>query len=237
MNNRKTILLADNDAEFLQSAADFLRNEGFDIEFASNPSEARDILEKGHIDLAILDVRLENDNDHRDTSGLRIAKEVAPSIPKIVLSRFPTFETIREALKLGSDGLPTAVDFVAKEEGSEKLMASVRRSLAVYADKHPKRVIFDLSEQLEKDYEEARKQAVFTHRIRLVLVVVGSVVIIAGAGGVLMGQTTAGALSALSGIVVEALAGLFSKISEDANKRMDKYHDELLKLYTERGSP
>ncbi len=226
-----TLLFADNDPDFLKTRSEFLEQEGYQVIQAGNPAEARRLLEKGGIDLAILDIRLRDDDDEKDTSGLTLANEVTPSIPKIILTSFPSVDAVREALRPQSGGLSLTVDFVSKNEGPEALIAAVKRAIAVHVDKRPKQVVLNLSEQLEKDYEEARKQAIFTHRARLVLMVVGSIVIIGGVVGVLLGQATAGALGTVSGVLIEALAALFSKFSEEANKRMDKYHRELLKLY------
>ena len=228
---KATILFVDNDLDFSKARVEDLEEEGYHVLSATNPSEARRLLEQDGIDLAILDIRLVDDDDDKDTSGLTIAKEVAPLVPKIILTNFPSVDAVREALRSQLQVLPPAVDFLEKRAGLEAMIASVRRSIAVHVEKKPKRIVFDLSEQMEKYYEEARKQAVFTHRVRLVLIGVGSVVIIGGTIRVVWGQTTAGVLSLVSGVIVEALAGLFSKLSEDANKRMDGYHKELLKLY------
>jgi DNA-binding NtrC family response regulator len=230
---KATILFADNDANFLKTRSEFLEHESYRVIPATDPIEARQALERGGIDLAILDIRLRDDDDEKDTSGLTLAKEVSCPVPKIILTAFPSVDAVREALKPQLSGLPAATDFVSKREGPEALIAAVERSIAVHLKRHPKQVVLNLSEQLEEDYEEARKQAIFTHRVRLVLLVVGSVVIIGGAAGVILGHTAVGALSAASGVVAEVLAALFSRLSEDANKRMDKYHKELLKLYIE----
>lgn len=228
------ILFADNDPDFLNTRTEFLKQEGLRVIPAASPTEARRLLERGEVDLAILDMRLRDDDDERDTSGLTLAKEVAHSVPKIILTDFPSLHGVREALRPQPYGLPPAVDFLSKREGSEALVAAVRRSIAVHIEKRPREAFLNLSEQLEKDYEEARNQAVFIHRVRLVLIAVGGVVIICGAVGVVLGHSAAGALNVVSGVVAEALAALFSKLSEDANKRMDKYHKELLRLYMER---
>lgn len=226
-----TILFADNHPDFSKARSEMLEAEGYRVVLAANPTEARRLLEKNSIDLAILDIRLLDDDDEKDTSGLTLAKEVAPTVPKIILTDYPSVDAVREALKPQFHGLPPAVDFLEKRAGPEAMIASVKRSIAVNIEKKPKQAVLDLSEQLEKDFNEARRQAVFIHRARLILIVIGSGVIIAGAIGVLMGQTTAGILGLASGAVVEVLAGLFSKFAEDANKRMDRYHKELLELY------
>jgi DNA-binding NtrC family response regulator len=138
------ILFADNDNDFRRTRAEFLEQEGYLVIQAANPTEARQRLEDGGIDLAILDIRLEND-DERDISGLRLAKETAEKIPTIVatgfmeelvptilLTGFPSYEAVREALAPKVGGLPAAVDFLAKQEGSAALLAAVRRTLSAY---------------------------------------------------------------------------------------------------------
>jgi CheY-like chemotaxis protein len=124
-----TILFADNDPEFLKTRAEFLRQEGYQVIPALNPTEARRLLERGEMNLAILDIRLENDDDEKDISGLILAREVGHSIPKIILTGFPCHDHVREALGPQLRGLPAAVDFVAKQEGPEALLRAVRGTL------------------------------------------------------------------------------------------------------------
>ena len=88
-----------------------------------------DIVEVGNVDLAILDIRLENDDDEKDLSGLLLVKEMAHSVPKIILTGFPSYETVRDALQPSLEGLPVAVNFVAKQEGAEAMLRAVRVAL------------------------------------------------------------------------------------------------------------
>lgn len=125
--SKKTILFADNDPDFLTTRAEFLEREGYQVIPAANPTEARRLLEQGGIDLAILDIRLVDDDDDKDTSGITVAKEVARSVSKIILTNFPSYQAVREALGPAPDGLPSAVDFLDKKEGPEKLLAAVRQ--------------------------------------------------------------------------------------------------------------
>ncbi len=130
---KATILFADNDPEFLKTRAEFLEREGYQVIPAADPTEARRLLEqRGGIDLAIVDIRLVDDDDERDTSGLTLAKEVARSVPKIILTGFPTYQAVREALGPVLEGLPPAVDFLAKEEGPEAMIQAVERALATH---------------------------------------------------------------------------------------------------------
>jgi CheY-like chemotaxis protein len=126
---KATILFADNDLDFLRTRAEFLEQEGFRVISASDPTEARRLLEQGAVDLAILDIRLTDDDDEKDTSGLTLAKEVPTLMPKIVLTAFPSVDAVREALKPQFEGLSPATDFLDKREGPEKLLSAVRQAL------------------------------------------------------------------------------------------------------------
>lgn len=127
------ILLADNDPDFLVVCAEFLESAGYRVLTATTPSEALRLVNTRHLHLIVLDLRLMNDLDEKDRSGLMLAKELAPSIPKLILTKFPTYQDVRDAMKLGHAGLPPAVDFLNKLDGLKKLQEVVSQTLAQYA--------------------------------------------------------------------------------------------------------
>lgn len=169
---KATILFADNDQDFLKTRSEFLEQEGYLVVPAKDPTEARRKLETGAIELAILDIRLVNDDDEKDTSGLTLAKEVARSVPKVILTGFPSYEYVREALKLQVDGLPAAVDFVAKQEGPEALLASVRRVLSRPSVPRPAALGWDIF--VVHGHDDAAKDAVarFIERLGLKAIII-----------------------------------------------------------------
>lgn len=125
------LLFADNDRSFLDTRAEFLENAGYHVVKAYSADEAREILRNSRVHLAFIDIRLENDDDEWDVSGLLLAKDPANrSVPKIILTGFPTFQHVREALGSALDLLPFAVDFLAKQEGPEVMMRAVERAVA-----------------------------------------------------------------------------------------------------------
>lgn len=126
------ILLADNDTSFLETCAEFIRLAGFEVETAHDADEARAKLDEGCAHLAVLDLRLTRDDDEKDMSGLTVAKETSPTIPKIILTRFQTWLSVREALGTVDSDVPPAVYFVAKQEGLESLLKHVEMALAKY---------------------------------------------------------------------------------------------------------
>lgn len=124
-----TILLIDNEPAFVDSIRWFLEQEGYRVLVAHNREDGRELLEEGIIDLAIVDIRLLNERDEKDVSGLDLAKADRSLIPKIIYSQFPTYEAAREALGPRVEGLPPAIDFLGKTEGPEALLTAVRQAL------------------------------------------------------------------------------------------------------------
>jgi predicted nucleotide-binding protein len=122
---KATILFADNEPYLLETSKEFLEKAGYAVIVATNPRDATRKLETGGIDVAILDLRLENDDDDKDRSGLMLAKNVALSVPKIIITSFPSYDYVREALRPQLDGLPVAVKFIARDEG----LVAIREAL------------------------------------------------------------------------------------------------------------
>ncbi len=129
----KVILFADNTPDFLDTRAEFLEQAGYQVLKARTPEEARNLLREAYCHLAVLDIRLENDDDDKDVSGLILAKDPDfQPIPKIILTSFPTHQAAREAMRPIPDGLPPAVDFLDKEEGPEALIQAIERAFDQY---------------------------------------------------------------------------------------------------------
>ncbi|MGA9774202.1 MAG: AAA family ATPase [Blastocatellia bacterium] len=128
MSKIGTILQADNDERFLRERKEQLERAGYLVLPASSPDEVRRIVEHGIVHLIVTDLRLSNDNDERDISGLLLARELDPDIPKIIMTRYADYEAVREALSPAVDGLPVAINFLAKQEGGEALLQAIARA-------------------------------------------------------------------------------------------------------------
>jgi DNA-binding response OmpR family regulator len=128
----RVILFADNDRDFLETRSEFLETEGYAVLKASSPQEARDVLDRKRVHLAILDIRLTDDSDG-DISGLELAQEDAyRSLPKIMLTGFPTVEAVKTALKPVLDRMPPAVDFISKKRGADALIEAIEQAFDQY---------------------------------------------------------------------------------------------------------
>lgn len=130
---QKRVLLVDNDVEFLDTRGELLERSGLTVFKAASTEEGEEILQQRWVHLAIIDLRLRDDNDPRDFSGLNLAKASQyRSVPKIILTRYPSIEHVKEALGPRLEGLPPAVDFLDKREGVEAITQAIDRVFRDY---------------------------------------------------------------------------------------------------------
>ncbi len=81
---RKTVLLVDDDQDFLAQQQSMLEAAGFDVFPAQTPDQAENVLKEHRPDLAVLDVMME-----RKDAGFVLShriKKADPSIPIILVS-------------------------------------------------------------------------------------------------------------------------------------------------------
>ena len=126
-----TILFADNDDYFRNGRAEFLERVGYVVKHASSPEEALKVVEGNTIDLAILDMRLVNDNDEKDISGQEVAKRIPDEIPKIILTGYPNHSDLLEMMAMNPSGISIAIDYISKHEGAEKLLLAVNKVVSI----------------------------------------------------------------------------------------------------------
>src|SRR5689334_12163123 len=99
------ILIADNDPDAISIYSEYLQSIGYHIFKASSVAQARKIINTERLHLVILDLRLTDDSPG-DKSGLLLAQEIARSTPKLILTKWPTHQDVRTALKLDEHTLP-----------------------------------------------------------------------------------------------------------------------------------
>jgi CheY-like chemotaxis protein len=228
---RNVLLLADNEAKFRETWGKILSDAGYDIRLASNPEQVRALLRETGIDLAILDLRLVDDEDEKDVSGLEVATDKAfRHIPKIVLTAFPTsYENLRKTLGPTLDELPPAIAFVDKAEGPKALLEVIHHALAIWP--RLRMSTAKVSEQIKADHRVARQQARLNYVVAFAVSVLGFLVIFTGICLAWFDKLAIGIVGTASGIILEALGYLFFTRLDLANDRMDTYHRELLQTY------
>ncbi len=230
-----TILFADNIESDRQKWGAFLRESGYNVRLAATPRDARAELESSRIDLAIIDMRLEDDALASDFSGLELAIDKAfGHIPKIIFTgqKVPLDEQ-RKVWQIVGDEPPAVVAFVGKEEGPRVLLDEVRRAFEVWPRLNL--LASKVSEQIKDDHRVIRSQAKWYFVASFVLSIAGFSLIILVIGiafsGAMDDGLTMGVVGSAAGLILEALGYLFLRGAHLANQRMDLYHQELLQTY------
>jgi DNA-binding NtrC family response regulator len=112
------ILVVDDDAIVIKSCRRILEAEGFEVTTVPGADEALEKIKAYDFDLLLMDVKMPK----RD--GMFLMREIKknwPDIPIIVMSGYPTPETIADVLKLG------AIQFIPKPFRPDEFMQSIRK--------------------------------------------------------------------------------------------------------------
>lgn len=125
------VLLVDNDPEFLRIWSELLRRRDYDVKLASSVANAKEAVSQGGLDLAILDLRLVDDKDEEDNSGLQLARDLVQessgNLPIIILSGDPNEETFLWAVQ--DDRRPKRfLSVVKKNQGPDVLLKELRKA-------------------------------------------------------------------------------------------------------------
>lgn len=126
--SKGTILFVDNNLDFLVTRSEHLTQNGYRVHCASRFSQALALFQKESVDLGVFDLRLQNDFDPSDLSGVQLAKIVSPYIPSIILTVPPNVSKVRLAL-VGHTGNPVVVDGNAKMGDPNALLQEVEETL------------------------------------------------------------------------------------------------------------
>lgn len=81
----RKILVVENDLGFRETVKAVLKRERYDVLLAKDAQEALDEIKKKP-DLAVVDLRLLDDNDEKDLSGLGLIAKLPPKLPVVILS-------------------------------------------------------------------------------------------------------------------------------------------------------
>jgi len=116
----RTILIADDEKNIRETVATTFRLEGFHVETAENGTRAIAAVERGGVDVALLDLQMPGLDGMETLRGLR---DLGHRLPVIFLTAHGTIERAVEAVRLG------AFDFLEKQPHAEKLLLAVRNAL------------------------------------------------------------------------------------------------------------
>ncbi|GAB4450190.1 MAG: hypothetical protein Fur0044_45730 [Anaerolineae bacterium] len=129
----RRVLVVDNDSDFRDSVALLLQARGYTVFATGNRFEAMALAARERVHVAVLDVRMENDPDRDDTSGLTLARQLDPLIVKIVVTAYPSVPVVRGSYNV-------AFKFVGKDELPGGLLEALAQAYASEV-----KINFDLS--------------------------------------------------------------------------------------------
>jgi DNA-binding NtrC family response regulator len=100
----KKVLVVDDIEDYLYDIETYLEGD-YEVLLAKSKKEALEILEKNEISLAILDIRLdENEPDNQEgLELLKWMKKNKPDTPVITMSAYQEFDYAVDALNLGAE--------------------------------------------------------------------------------------------------------------------------------------
>ena len=114
------ILVVDDDAIVTVSCKRILESEGFEVVCVPSADEALGTLRRQDFDLLLIDVKMPK---HDGLFLIREIKKDLHQIPMIVMSGYPTPETIADVMKSG------ATLFIPKPFRPDELMKMIRQVL------------------------------------------------------------------------------------------------------------
>ncbi len=138
MMTARRVLVVDNDASACKATALRLATRGYTVSTATSVEQARRLLAEKYFQLAVVDIRLEDERDEMDTSGLALAREINSFIITLIITGYKSFDYFRNFLGSAANGF-TPADLIFKEDGPQALLSAVERAF-----QGPKRINWDL---------------------------------------------------------------------------------------------
>jgi len=119
-NEKKSILIVDDDKSILESLKDILQSEGYSVDTVETGREAIEKSSDRFYNLALLDIKLP---DIEGTELLTKMHRDTPRMMKIMITGYPSLENAVKALNLGADA------YVMKPVNPGKLLKVVEEKL------------------------------------------------------------------------------------------------------------
>jgi two-component system NtrC family response regulator len=119
----ETILIVDDEKNYLVVLEALLGPEGYEILTADNARNAIRLIEESELDLVITDIKMPG------ISGMQLleeAKKISPDLPIIMMTAYGTIEMAVEAMK------KRACDYITKPFQNEELKLTVKKALENY---------------------------------------------------------------------------------------------------------
>jgi CheY-like chemotaxis protein len=116
----KSVLWVDDEAELLEPHRLFLADKGYDVAVATNADDAVEMLRRRPYDLLLLDEQMPG---KRGLEAYREVREIAPTLPVVMVTKSEDDATLREAL--GTE----VSDYLVKPVNPRQVLSVVTRIL------------------------------------------------------------------------------------------------------------
>ncbi len=117
---QKQLLWVDDEADLLESHRLFLTEKGYGVRMATNASDALELLRRQAFDLLLLDEQMPG---MRGVTMVREARELAPTLPVVMVTKSEDDGTLRDAL--GAD----VTEYLVKPVNPRQVLSVVTRIL------------------------------------------------------------------------------------------------------------
>jgi CheY-like chemotaxis protein len=110
----------DDEAELLESHRIFLREKGYDVEWATNADDAAELLRRRPFDVVLLDEQMPG---KRGLEAFRELREIAPNLPVVMVTKSESETTLAEAI--GAN----VRDYLVKPINPRQVLAAITKIL------------------------------------------------------------------------------------------------------------
>jgi len=115
-----SLLIVDDEKDFLTSLQIWLENEGFRVLTAVNSQEALKIIQQEEIEVVLLDFRLGREDGFTAAKQLHEADD---NLEIIILTAHPSYEAAVESIKSG------LFDYLSKGDSNDKILGTIKKAL------------------------------------------------------------------------------------------------------------
>lgn len=122
MFSKGKVLIVDDEEIVCKSLSIILEEQGFDADSALTAQEGLKLIQDNNYDTVLLDLKIPGSDD--GISLLKKVKEIDPSCVVIIITGYPSDETIEDALKNG------AFDYIVKPFEVERINSIVEKAVA-----------------------------------------------------------------------------------------------------------
>ncbi|MCM8773506.1 MAG: response regulator [Candidatus Omnitrophica bacterium] len=144
------IFVIDDEPVMCELLRDLLQERGFEVSYVTNPLEGIEKIKKEDFDVIVTDLKMPQ------IDGLSLIKEIFNFLPDaviVVITGYPSFETVQAALKMG------AYNYIAKPFNIDEVSFIMKKAVAFrYLNIANKKLIKEINEHNEKLEEKVKER-------------------------------------------------------------------------------